>query len=188
MAKFWTSQELSLILTKSSPHVRYLLWELFVKDEVPKENLESKPVALAIVQRLCRSKGKDSLVLSQDNGNGAHYMLNPDYLEDFKNLLSRDIAPEKPKPKPKKPKPVINGIVSTKIPDTASGNAGTRGRNKRAGGSRKRKEAADSELDLPLSDKTDLQFWFEFIRKINTKSGIELTIVSNGESASLKIP
>ena len=32
-----------------------------------KEQLESKPVALAIVQRLSRSKGKDSLVLSDSN-------------------------------------------------------------------------------------------------------------------------
>ncbi|MFH1998967.1 MAG: hypothetical protein ABIK28_04755, partial [Planctomycetota bacterium] len=88
MVKFWTSQELSDVLTKASPHVRYLLWELFVKSEVPKDELESKPVALAIVQRLSRSKGKDSLVMSTSNGNGTTYQLNPEYLEDFKNLLS----------------------------------------------------------------------------------------------------
>lgn len=196
MAKFWTSQELSEILTKSSPHVRYLLWELFVKNEVPKEQLESKPVALAIVQRLCRSKGKDSLVISDANGNGAIYKLNPDYLEDFQNLLSRDLAPEKPKSRPKEPKAPRRALVSTKTGDSDSDATGIQltsnetAINKRAGKVKgaKKGEAGDSEVVLPLTEKTDFQFWFEFIRKINTRAGIELTILSNGESALLRIP
>lgn len=191
MAKFWTSQELNEVLTKASPHVRYLLWELFVKNEVPKEQLESKPVALAIVQRLSRSKGKDSLVLSDSNGNGTVYRLNPDYQEDFQNLLSKDLAPEKPKPKPKAIKPPKGVIISTRSQgvsgdgdDQDSGKAG-RTRKKRG---RKAKSGDEKELVLPLTDDTDFQFWFEFVRKINSRTGIDLTIMSNGESAILQIP
>jgi len=191
MAKFWTSQELSEVLTKASPHVRYLLWELFVKNEVPKENLESKPVALAIVQRLSRSKGKDSLVLSDGNGNGTTYRLNPDYMEDFQNLLSPDEAPEKPKPRPKEDKPKKGAVIST-----ATGSAlenpvtltASRTRKTRAAKAKAVKEDGEDELTLPLTEETDFSFWFEFVRKINTRAGIDLTIVSNGESALLKIP
>jgi len=186
--KFWTSQELSDVLTKASPHVRYLLWELFVKSEVPKEELESKPVALAIVQRLSRSKGKDSLVLSTSNGNGTIYKLNPDYLEDFKNLLSKDLAPEKPKPRPKEAKVKKSQLISTNanlsdsaitVPSKKGARAGRKGKNSKTG--------AENELILPLTEETNFQFWFEFIRKINTKAGIDLTILSNGESALLRI-
>ncbi|MBU0754960.1 MAG: hypothetical protein KJ645_07450 [Planctomycetes bacterium] len=196
MAKFWTSQELNEILTKASPHVRYLLWELFVKSEVPKDQLESKPVALAIVQRLSRSKGKDSLVLSESNGNGAIYRLNPEYLEDFRNLLSKDLAPEKPKPKPKENKPVRGMIVSTSQDDTEGGritltSTSTTTKAKR-GPKGKRGRKADSngngELELPLTEETNFQFWFEFVRKINVGTGSDLTIISNGESALLRIP
>lgn len=180
--KFWTSQELSDVLTKASPHVRYLLWELFVKTEVPKEELESKPVALAIVQRLSRSKGKDSLVLSTTNGNGTIYKLNPDYLEDFKNLLSKDLAPEKPKPRPKEDKVKKAQLVSTsgaKDGALTTKKKGKKGKNGEA--------AAENEMILPLTEETNFQFWFEFIKKINTKAGIDLTILSNGESALLRI-
>lgn len=189
MAKFWTSQELSEVLTKSSPHVRYLLWELFVKNEVPKDNLESKPVALAIVQRLCRSKGKDSLVLSDSNGNGSTmYRLNPDYLEDFQNLLSKDLAPEKPKSRPKESKLKKGPMVSTRI-DGAKEYGSVEGkRGGKAGRPRKAIATDEKELELPLTEETDFQFWFDFIRKINAKAGVELTILSNGESALLRIP
>lgn len=191
MAKFWTSQELSEVLTKASPHVRYLLWELFVKDEVPKEKLESKPVALAIVQRLSRSKGKDSLVLSESNGNGTIYKLNPDYLEDFQNLLSKDLAPEKPKPKPKEPKEKKSQLVSTRLGAvpasqiTITSNTATR---TATATKTALAQGNENEMVLPLTEETNFQFWFEFIRKINTKAGIDLTILSNGESALLRIP
>jgi hypothetical protein len=164
--------------------VRYLLWELFVKDEVPKQDLESKPVALAIVQRLCRSKGKDSLVISGENGNGGTYKLNPDYLEDFKNLLSKDLAPEKPKSKPKTKAPK-NGVISTRTgvdPALETQTAVKKStKSKKASGE-------DGELELPLTEHTDFQFWFEFIRKINARAQTDLTILSNGESAILRIP
>ncbi len=185
MAKFWTSQELSDIMTKSSPHVRYLLWELFVKKEVPKQQLESKPVALAIVQRLCRSKGKDSLVVSGTNGDGPFYQLNPDYLEDFQNLLSKDIAPEKPKPRPKEDKVKKGQMVSTRVDGPVA--EGTPKKRGRPGRQKKNKSWKENELTLPLTEETDFQFWFNFIRKINARAGIELTILSNGESAVLKI-
>ena len=192
MAKFWTSQELSEVLTRSSPHVRYLLWELFVKSDVPKDNLESKPVALAIVQRLCRSKGKDSLVLSENNGNGSIYRLNPDYLEDFQNLLSKDFAPEKPKSRPKESKVKKGPLVSTKSNGSGDGESAEgdskKRRPSRMGKSGKFSEKNDKELELPLTEETDFQFWFQFIRAINTKAGMDLTILSNGESALLRIP
>ena len=191
MAKFWTSQELSEVLTKASPHVRYLLWELYVKTEVPKDKLESKPVALAIVQRLSRSKGKDSLVLSESNGNGTTYKLNPDYLEDFQNLLSKDLAPEKPKSKPKEPKPRKSDLYSTRTGAVPASEVAITS-NAAVKTSRISKSLAadgeDNELKLPLTEETDFQFWFEFIRKINTQAGIDLTILSNGESALLRIP
>ena len=186
MAKFWTSQELATVLTKSSPHVRYLLWELFVKKEVPKDKLESKPVALAIVQRLCRSKGKDSLVTSGTNGDGPHYKLNPDYLEDFQNLLSKDLAPEKPKPRPKEDKIKKGPLVSTRSDGKDSAQDALP--KKASGKETKSKKVGSNEMALPLTEETDFQFWFDFIRKINTVANIELTILSNGESALLKIP
>jgi hypothetical protein len=167
--------------------VRYLLWELFVKNEVPKEQLESKPVALAIVQRLSRSKGKDSLVLSDANGNGTVYRLNPDYMEDFQNLLSKDLAPEKPKPKPKENKPPRGAVVSTSTGEAISAKVTLTSNKKRKAG-RKKKNTVASELDLPLTEETDLKFWFEFVRQINAGADIDLTIVSNGESAVLRIP
>ena len=192
MAKFWTSQELSEVLTKASPHVRYLLWELYVKSEVPKDKLESKPVALAIVQRLSRSKGKDSLVLSESNGNGTTYKLNPDYLEDFQNLLSKDLAPEKPKSKPKEPKPQKSALYSTRTGAVSASEVAITS-NAASKTSRFQKTETggdndDNELELPLTEETDFRFWFEFIRKINTKAKIDLTILSNGESALLRIP
>jgi hypothetical protein len=169
--------------------VRYLLWELFVKNEVPKEQLESKPVALAIVQRLSRSKGKDSLVLSDANGNGTVYRLNPDYMEDFQNLLSKDLAPEKPKPKPKENKPPRGAVVSTSTGEAISAKVTLTSNKKRSRAGRKKSKAGvESELDLPLTEETDLKFWFEFVRRINAGAGIDLTIVSNGESAALRIP
>lgn len=182
MAKFWTSQELSDILTRSSPHVRYLLWELFVKDEVPKEQLESKPVALAIVQRLCRSKGKDSLVLSEKrNGDGVFYRLNKEYMEDFENLLSKDIAPEKPKPRPKEEKVKKAPMVSTSLFGADPNLAKKKGK----GDS---KNAGDvSEVAIPLTDETTFQFWFDLVKKINHGAGSNLSIISDGESALLRI-
>lgn len=185
MAKFWTSQELSEVLTKSSPHVRYLLWELFVKKEVPREKLESKPVALAIVQRLCRSKGKDSLVVSGSNGDGkSFYKLNPEYMEDFQNLLSKDMAPEKPKEKPKQAKVKKGPLVSTRL---VAGSAAVRKAQLAAKRASPGKDG-EAEMTLPVTEKTDLQFWFDFIRKINARTGMELTISSNGESITLRLP
>ena len=198
MARFWTSQELSEILTRSSPHVRYLLWELFVKDEVSKENLESKPVALAIVQRLCRSKGKDSLVLSEKkNGDGVFYRLNAEYLEDFKNLMSKDIAPEKPKPRPKEDKVKKGPLVSTSTRNNGTLNDGilndgestettTTTRKKTRRGRKPAKVHAAEDMELPLTDETNLQFWFDFIKKINTAVDADISILSNGESAVLR--
>ena len=182
MAKFWTSQELSEILTKSSPHVRYLLWELFVKKEVPRDKLESKPVALAIVQRLCRSKGKDSLVVSGSNGDGAsYYKLNPEYLEDFQNLLSKDMAPEKPKEAKIKKGPLVSTRLGA-MPAASAVVKRTRGAGKGGHGS------DGEEVILPVTEKTDFQFWFDLIRKINARANVELTILSNGESIQLRIP
>ena len=57
----------------------------------------------------------------------------------------------------------------------------------RPGRQRKNKSRKEDELTLPLTEETDFQFWFNFIRKINARAGIELTILSNGESAVLKI-
>jgi len=181
MAKFWTSQELSEVLTRSSPHVRYLLWELFVKNEVPKEQLESKPVALAIVQRLCRSKGKDSLVISEKkNGDGVFYKLNGDYLEDFQHLLSKDIAPEKPKPRPKEEKVKRLPLMSTSL-QSDGGQAPEK--TKRRG----KKSQVITEVELPLTAGTNFQFWFELVKQINQGANSNLSIISDGESALLRI-
>jgi len=187
MAKFWTSPELEEILTKSSPHARYLLWELFVKEEVPRDQLESKPVALAIVQRLSRSKGKDSLVLTENNGNGTIYRLNPDYLENFKNLLSKEVAPEKPKARPKEIKPPRGVVISTSTGAPVEKPAAPVKTRRTRGKAKPIQEEGEDELKLPLTEQTDFQFWFEFVRKLNTRTNLDLTIISNGESALLKI-
>ena len=90
-----SDDELSAALSEASPHVRYLLKELTQTDEIPASKLKSKRVSYAIVQRICNSAGKDSLVgTREDDATGEKiYRVNDEYRDAVKPMVAAAQVP-----------------------------------------------------------------------------------------------
>ena len=98
----WESDELADAVQGSSPHVQYLLKELSEKDSVRASELKSKRVAYAIVQRICNSAKKDSLVFAEDEDGEKVYSLNPQYREQVTGLVKDATEPPPTPPRPRR--------------------------------------------------------------------------------------
>jgi hypothetical protein len=96
----WQRDELAQVIESSSGHVRFLLHELAGAERVAASDLKSHPVSYAQVQRICNSRGKESLVMSRIVDGDKHYWLNPDY----RSIITPLVA-EVPPPPPSEPKP-----------------------------------------------------------------------------------
>ena len=167
----WKPEELTEALRGASPHVRYLLRELSEVDkEASARELKSKRVAYAIVQRICNSSGRDSLVLSRmDETTGEKaYRLNPQYSEQVKSLV-RDapVPPEEPAiraRKKKSPQAEIQRLRRTSISATdgiASSSSMVAPR---------RLAQGTSAHSLSFPPDVPLEFCQELIRFLNTSS------------------
>lgn len=96
----WERDELAAVIESSSAHVRFLLHELAGAERVAAHDLKSHPVSYAQVQRICNSRGKESLVLSRVVDGDKHYWLNPDY-----RAIVAPLVADVPPPPPSEPKP-----------------------------------------------------------------------------------
>lgn len=97
----WEDDELADAVQSASAHVRYLLRELSENGSVRASDLKSKRVAYAIVQRICNSSSKDSLVIADEEEGEKVYSLNPRYRTKLAPLVKD--APEPP-PTPARPR------------------------------------------------------------------------------------
>ena len=95
----WRPEELELVLTTASSHVRFLLRELAEGGEVPTARLKSRPVAYAQVQRICSSRGNEPLVVAVLNGGVKSYALHPAYREQVTRLVADAAVPPPSVPK-----------------------------------------------------------------------------------------
>ncbi len=100
----WRPDELELALEKASSHVRFLLHELALADEVPLREMKSQRVAYAQVQRICNSRGKDALVLSREVEGEKRYRINPEYRPVIGPLVATASPPPPSEPKPPREK------------------------------------------------------------------------------------
>jgi hypothetical protein len=95
----WRREELEMVLTDASSHVRFLLKELAEGGEVPTSRLKSRPVAYAQVQRICSSRGNEPLVVPSLNGGVKSYSLHPAYREQVARLVAEAVVPPPSIPK-----------------------------------------------------------------------------------------
>jgi len=100
----WRSDELADVVESSSGHVRYLLHELGRAESIAARELKSHPVSYAQVQRICNSRGKESLVLSRTVDGDKHYALNPEYRAVILPLVENVEPPPPSEPKPPREK------------------------------------------------------------------------------------
>jgi hypothetical protein len=98
--RHWERDELAQVIETSSGHVRFLLHELASAERVAAHDLKSHPVSYAQVQRICNSRGKESLVLSRVIDGDKQYWLNPDY-----RAIVAPLVANVPPPPPSEPKP-----------------------------------------------------------------------------------
>jgi hypothetical protein len=100
----WRSDELAEVVESSSGHVRFLLHELGKAESIAARELKSHPVSYAQVQRICNSRGKESLVLSRTVDGDKHYALNPEYRTVILPLVENVEPPPPSEPKPPREK------------------------------------------------------------------------------------
>ena len=96
----WTASELGAVLADASIHVRFLMHELAEGGEVPTARLKSKPVAYAQVQRICNSRGKESLVVPVMRGETRCYALHDAWRSTVAGLVAGAQQPPPSIPKP----------------------------------------------------------------------------------------
>lgn len=95
----WRADELEMVLTDASSHVRFLLKELADGGDVPTSRLQSRPVAYAQVQRICSSRGHEPLVVPSLRDGVKSYALHPAYREQVARLVSDAVVPPPSVPK-----------------------------------------------------------------------------------------
>jgi hypothetical protein len=100
----WRNDELAEVVESSSGHVRYLLHELGKAESIAARELKSHPVSYAQVQRICNSRGKESLVLSRTVDGDKHYALNAEYRAVILPLVENVEPPPPSEPKPPREK------------------------------------------------------------------------------------
>lgn len=96
----WSPSELAAKLIDASGHVRFLLKELAGGEPVATSELASRPVAYAQVQRICRSNGKEALVLPGFAGGAKTYQLHPRYRTQVAELVADATQPPPGEKKP----------------------------------------------------------------------------------------
>lgn len=174
MAMIWTPDELKQLIEDKSPHVHHFLWEVLKAGRIAASNLESKPAARAILQRMVRGRNKDDLVVAQQEGNETYYTINPEYQQLLRNTIDLSRLPTLPERQPKRPR------GRPRLSQTAGGEIALR----RPG---RRLEGSGDGVELPLNDATDLNFWLDLVTMLNQGSGRQIVIRTDGHSARMMI-
>ena len=178
----WDREELADAVQSSSPHVQYLLHELSRAPRVGASQLKSKRVAYAIVQRICNSAGKDSLVLVEDEDGEKQYFLNPRYRDDIRPLVAD--AKEPPPSAPKPPRRKSGGLGRMRRGMSAmDGIADPRG----TFGSPRRVAQASGGRSIVFPEEVPLAFCQELMGFLNSTGMTRYRIVLDSEGPRLEV-
>ena len=183
----WSDDELTEAVQSASAHVRFLLKELSQSDHVPARELKSKRVAYAIVQRICNSANKDSLVLADVNGGEKTYHLHPDYRDKVVPLV-RDAPVPPPTPvRPRRPK--SNGMGRGRRGMSATDGIADPTGGLGASGMRMRRITQNaSGRFLAFPEGVSLEFCQDLMGFLNSNAGsIRYRVVLDAEGPRLEI-
>jgi hypothetical protein len=176
MAMIWTPDELKQLVEDKSPHVHHLLWEVLKAGRVRGGDLQSKPAARAILQRMVRGRNKDELVVAEQEGPDTFYTINPEYQQLLRNLIDLNRSPVLPEPPPKRPR------GRPRLSQAPAGESAPGKRSRRVGG-----DLHADGLELPLNDETDLAFWLDLVTILNQDSGRHIVLRTDGRSARISL-
>jgi hypothetical protein len=181
----WDESELADALESASAHVRYLLKELSEKDSVKASELKSKRVAYAIVQRICNSSGKDSLVLVEEQNGEKVYSLNPKYRRAVTPLVAEASEPPPTPAKPKRKKPTGYPSRGRRGMSATDGIADPSGRSFAIAPRQFAQTTGVRSLAFP--DGVTLDFCQELISFLNTNPSGRYRIVLDGAGPRLEL-
>jgi hypothetical protein len=175
MAMIWTPDELKQLVEDKSPHVHHLLWEVLKAGRVRGADLQSKPAARAILQRMVRGRNKDELIVAEQEGHETFYTINPEYQQLLRNLIDLNRSPVLPEPQPKRQRgrPRLSQAPAAEVPSK---------RSRRLDG-----ELSADGLELPLNDETDLAFWLDLVTVLNQDRGRHIVLRTDGKSARMSL-
>jgi len=181
----WQRDELAQVVESSSGHVRFLLHELAGAERVAASDLKSHPVPYAQVQRICNSRGKESLVLSRIVDGDKHYWLNPEYRAIVAPLVATVPSPPPSEPKPPREKKPRMGRC-TKNMSALDGIADVRGTTTLAAPAR-RISQTQSGRSLGIPAEIPIEFCKDLMGFLNaTAGGTRFRIVLEDEGYRLE--
>ena len=166
----WRNDELVEVVESSSGHVRYLLHELGKAESIASRELKSHPVSYAQVQRICNSRGKESLVLSRSVDGDKHYALNPEYRAVILPLVENVQPPPPSEPKPPREKKPRMGR-RTKGMSALDGIADVRGSSVAAAPPARRIAQTQSGRSLSIPAEIPIEFCKELMGFLNSTAG-----------------
>lgn len=173
MAMIWTPDELKQLIEDKSPHVHHFLWEVLKAGRIAAAELQSKPAARAILQRMVRGRNKDDLVVAEQEGDETFYKINPEYQQLLRNTIDLSRSPTLPERPMKRPR---GRPRLSQAPAVGELRPATR-----------RSDLPSDGIDLPLNDETNLNFWLDLVTLLNQQGGRQIVIRTDGHSAKMML-
>ncbi|MEW6743589.1 MAG: hypothetical protein AB1486_12605 [Planctomycetota bacterium] len=175
----WTREELEDTLARSSPFVRYLLFEVSQQPAVPVAELKSPNAAAALIKRIANRAGREPLILRSEHSGQPTYSLNPNYRGWIREIVKD--ASALPEAKPRK-KPASRPPAAAETGAAAAAPAARRGRPRKVPAEPRVNEGA-----LLMPRDLSLEFCRSLATFLNSaRSGARFRIVLDGDRCLLE--